>query len=201
MPLRVRVPLPMHSIPLITIILFAALLGSCPSTGDHGIRGVTGQPGGEPVPTPRPEPTPGLPFVITGGGFKWGECLGICRYGFTRTDNAARLTVSDYLGNNIVIDNRATITPVGRSRLEDVTAALETAQLVLVYGCPDCDDGGAAWLTAEIDGIPTTIEWEYANPPAVLAEVDALLDLWIASMTDCLQFSELEHDPGCAPLN
>ena len=63
------------------------------------------------------------------------------------SDGGAVLTGSDRLRNATLFTNSGSLTSSGRERIDSAVAGLAGVTLQETYGCPDCADGGAAYLT------------------------------------------------------
>ncbi len=85
--------------------------------------------------------------------------------------------------------NRGILTAAGRDRLESALADLGDTPLDDVYGCPDCADGGAAYVTLDREGTITRHSMEYGRPPTELTALREFTGDVIEALTAC-------SDPG-----
>ena len=90
--------------------------------------------------------------------------------------------------------------PDGLAALDDILAALAGVSLDPIYGCPDCADGGAAYVNVTRAGAESHHEYEYYEPPGVLVDLDefvsgAMLNLRTCTSTWYMAVAE-ECDPG-----
>ena len=96
--------------------------------------------------------------------------------------------------------NEGALTPVGRERIDAAAAALGDATLEPVYGCPDCADGGAAYLTLARDGVATRHDMEFGEPPAELAELYEIATSLIDSLEGCEPSELADVAESCEPF-
>ena len=95
--------------------------------------------------------------------------------------------------------NRGALTALGRHRIDAVFEGLGGVDLVPVYGCPDCADGGAAYVTLTEDGTTSRHEMEFGNPPGELAELHALAMAMIDALETCVPDELVAIGDDCAP--
>ena len=81
--------------------------------------------------------------------------------------------------------NHGSLTPAGRARLGAALSELDDASLDPVYGCPDCADGGAAYLELSRDGVSERVGMELGNPPDVLAGLYGVSASLIGALETC----------------
>jgi hypothetical protein len=127
------------------------------------------------------------PTPVVAAGSSYGECLGRCDADLAIVGEELSLT---FTSNNSEIPdlvNTGALTAAAIDDLDDLAQALAGEVLLDTYGCPDCDDGGAAHLDRVVGGDAVARStWEHGNPPPVLAGAAALLfDDLIAALTDC----------------
>ena len=79
-------------------------------------------------------------------------------------------------------------------RAQEVVLILE-----LVYGCPDCADGGEKSVTLSRDGVLSIHRYEYSSPPSVFVSLDATVFGAAQGLKDCVT-SETVLVQGQCPL-
>jgi hypothetical protein len=94
--------------------------------------------------------------------------------------------------------NLGTLTSDGQARLRAALATLGRASLDPVYGCPDCADGGAAYLELARGGIVERIQMEYSDPPDVLAELYSISASLIDALESCTSSRLVDVARDCA---
>lgn len=110
-------------------------------------------------------------------GTSFGECLGYCVNELTLTHEEVVLRQRGWEIGGTLPDREYTW-PMDADRWARITAAFDAdafAALDAVYGCPDCADGGAEWIEAPVEGEPKRVTFEYGDPPAAVADLQALL--------------------------
>jgi hypothetical protein len=127
--------------------------------------------------------------IVAGGGRSFGECIGECR--FTLTIAAA--AICDRAVLEICSWDREErcrlldggLTEAGHLQARGLALELEGVRLQERYGCPDCADGGASQLRLIRNGVESTHEYEFGNPPDVLAEHDRFIQGTIDALQNC----------------
>ena len=136
---------------------------------------------------------------LAGAGWSFGMCAGYCLADLVLEGDRVVLTGGSNMTDELLFVNEGTLTPEALSR---ITAALETladTPLEPSYGCPDCADGGAAYLTLVRDGATTRHMMEFGNPPMELAELYALSLSIIAALETCQTDDLVSVAPECQP--
>jgi hypothetical protein len=134
---------------------------------------------------------------IVSAGKSFGMCIGDCNYDLLfATDDAAgcmtvSLTVCEQFFAICATPNQGTLTPAGQAKAMGLAAELSGVALEEVYGCPDCADGGAAKVVLQFGGEISEITYEYANPPDLLASVDAFTQGLIDALTNCVSSEDV----------
>jgi len=186
------------------IFVFATAMGTCPGqngTGDDD-DDTTTTPSDSQPPSESESPTVAPSLNLVSAGNKWGECLGNCRHELNIKGMDIRLEVSEYLGSPVYVTNTGTLTAAGFNRLVGVRHDLQTRNLQSVYGCPDCDDGGASWIVID-DGNNNIShhEYEWGNPPPELQITDGFTqDIWQA-MRACTDSADITMNTPCTSAN
>ena len=122
---------------------------------------------------------------LTGAGWSFGMCGGYCKADLVIDGEALVLTGGGWIGDQPLYVNRGVFTPVGIERVGEMLARLGSKPLDLVYGCPDCADGGAAYLEFDRQGATSRHEMEFSRPPKVLAELHGLALAVIEALETC----------------
>ena len=142
---------------------------------------------------------PGAP-VLLGGGWSFGFCAGQCIGDLTLNGTAARYTITGHRDEDpVFVDNRGMLTLLGMQAVFTAMVELRDVTLDDRYGCPDCADGGASHVTIERAGEASTHTYEYGRPPAILSDVDALLDELMDALETCTSTDHIVVDSNCVP--
>jgi len=136
---------------------------------------------------------------IVEAGWSFGFCIGPCRGELQLDGEASALRVTDRTGNEVFAQNRGRLTSRGSARLLGLAASLPE-DLLERYGCPDCADGGASWVTVARESGTRRTEYEYGNPPPELAATDEFLSSVIQALRECRQTADLTLEAGCTPV-
>jgi hypothetical protein len=137
---------------------------------------------------------------LVGAGWSFGMCVGYCLSDLVVDGDHLVLTGTDRREQATLFVNEGALTPAGRERIDAAVAALGDVILEPVYGCPDCADGGAAYLSFARDGVASRHEMEFGEPPAEIAELHEIAMSLIGSLERC-ETTELVHvAEGCVPV-
>lgn len=123
---------------------------------------------------------------LVGTGWSFGMCLGYCYADLRLDGDGLTLTGSDRESTDPIVVNRGELTADGRARLDAALAGLDPQALEPVYGCPDCADGGAAYLELSRDAGQSRHMMEFGAPPDELAGLDELAMSLITALETCL---------------
>lgn len=117
---------------------------------------------------------------LAGAGWSFGMCLGYCRADLRIDGESLVQTGHDREVEEPLYTNHGQLTSEGLARLD--TAAIELADTPLedTYGCPDCADGGAAYIVLAGSDGETRHDMEFGAAPPDLSE---LYDLSVVLMT------------------
>jgi hypothetical protein len=138
--------------------------------------------------------------AIAGGGWSFGFCEGGCVGALSLGGAAARLVITGNVSDEpVYVDNTGTLTAEGRQVLRQAGIDLGDAALEETYGCPDCEDGGAAHVVLVRGGEISTHTYELGKPPDELAEIDVLVDILMNALEICNSNAYIEVAPSCAP--
>jgi hypothetical protein len=132
-------------------------------------------------------------------GWSFGFCLTYCVADLVIDGDDLSLAGRDRAGEPALYANLGTLTPAGRARLEAALATLGSTPLDTVYGCPDCADGGAAYLDIAHDGVVQRVTMEFDAPPDVLADLYALAMSLSDSLETCVSSDLVEPADDCTP--
>ena len=153
---------------------------------------------GHPVAWAAEAPAAGV-TTLSGAGWSFGMCLGYCAAELELSDTRAGLTGLGREQDMPLFANEGELTAEGLSQLGAATAALDGTTLESVYGCPDCADGGAAYIQLERDGTEFRHEMEFGAPPEALAEVYDLAMAISDALETCTSNELVTVAQGCAP--
>jgi hypothetical protein len=136
---------------------------------------------------------------LVGAGWSFGFCLGGCVADLVIEGDDVSLTGRDRAAGPALYSNRGTLTPNGRARIDAALAALGSTSLDSVYGCPDCADGGAAYLDIVRHEVVERVTMEFEDPPDVLAELYAVAMSLSDSLQSCIANEIVEPADDCLP--
>jgi len=119
--------------------------------------------------------TSGGPEHLVGAGLAYGECLGYCTHQLSIAGRDLEiLHTSNTAGADLVSAGR--LTDAGAAALVGLETDLQARSLAGTYGCPDCNDGGAAYLDLlDGDDLVARVSWAADAPDPVVAGAHALL--------------------------
>lgn len=100
----------------------------------------------------------------------------------------------------VYVDNNATLTAKGVDMVEALALTLVDVELEETYGCPDCDDGGGAYVILRRDDEDSTHTYPFGAPPAELEACDAFTMLIRTAMAGCQSNDFVEISEDCTPL-
>ncbi len=116
------------------------------------------------------------PPSLSGAGWSFGECADSCRGDLAIDEETARYILSDW--NPAIaayLDNSGTLTERFGTESKAALNKFWIATLSPTYGCPDCADGGASYISLRAGHVKSRHDYEYSNPPSELAELDRVL--------------------------
>jgi hypothetical protein len=142
-------------------------------------------------------PTP--PSRIADAGWSFGFCIGLCRGDLALQGLDLSYQLSSRTGEPLSGTNRGRLTAEGAARLDSLASALPR-NLLERYGCPDCADGGAAFVTVVRESSSIRVEYEYRRPPPELVEIDTFLAGLMDALTECRSTPDLVVG-GCVPYS
>jgi hypothetical protein len=136
---------------------------------------------------------------LAGAGWSFGMCAGFCVADLVVGGHRVVLSGTDHRPQGHLFENEGALTPAGRDRFDAALADLGDATLEPTYGCPDCADGGAAYLTITRDGVTTRHDMEFGHPPGALADLYALSMSVIDSLQRCEPSDLVATAGSCVP--
>lgn len=135
---------------------------------------------------------------LIGSGWSFGFCGGYCAADLVLEGDQLTLTGSVH-GLTPLYEHHGALTQVGRARLESALAELEDVRLEPIYGCPDCADQGAAYLTLLRGGAVEKVAMGFATPPDELAELYDLSISLIDALEQCEPSVHVTVADDCVP--
>jgi len=129
----------------------------------------------------------------------YGLCQGYCNE--TVVVNGGQVLYNAFASgiDEPEIDNTGELTQAGTDALR--AAAIDRdVEFDDVYGCPDCNDGGAAELELILDDETQVVQYPIGDAPEDLEPVDALFRELLDTLATCGQSDLVTVDDGCMPL-
>ena len=139
------------------------------------------------------------PAALTGAGWSFGLCMGYCHRDLAVDGDRVSFRGLDRDAEVPLFVNRGVLTDTGLQALAATTAAIEVSTLQEVYGCPDCADGGAAYLVLRQDGIESRHLVEFGRPPAELGPAYQLTQALMSALETCNPGELVTVDDDCTP--
>lgn len=137
--------------------------------------------------------------TLVGAGWSFGMCGGYCQADLVLEDGAVVLTGAGWTSPDPLFLNRGTLTSHGRNRVAVAVAGLGNVPLEDVYGCPDCADGGAAYLVLVREEVVSRHNMDFGRPPDILAELHMLALSIIDALETCRSDQLVEVAEDCDP--
>jgi hypothetical protein len=134
---------------------------------------------------------------LASAGWSFGMCAGYC--GADLSVDGAALVQSGHARapDEQLYEHHGTLTAEGLARLDDAVAALADVTLEDTYGCPDCADGGAAYVVIATGDGESRHAMEFGNPPEVLADVYDLSTAVMSALESCEASALVEVAEDC----
>jgi hypothetical protein len=126
-------------------------------------------------------------------------CGGYCTADLVSIDGLLTLVGSGWTSDEPLYENRGTLTAEGQGLISAAADKLRSVPLESVYGCPDCADGGAAYVVVDLDGVSSRHDMEFGRPPAVLAELHELAMAMIDALETCQSDEMVIVADDCEP--
>jgi hypothetical protein len=125
-------------------------------------------------------------WTLSQGGWSFGECTGWCVGQVSFTARGEVILTLHNAQDERTKEFTGELSPVGVQTL--ASATIRVGGLRNVYGCPDCTDGGASFLTWSKGTAEFTATYDYGSPPAQLQSqyrfVDQVMDALKACKTN-----------------
>lgn len=137
--------------------------------------------------------------ALSGAGWSFGMCLGYCSADLVIDGNQVTVSASDRDADAPLFMNAGTLTALGQESLSAALGGVDATTLESTYGCPDCADGGAAYLSLDQNGATSRHDMEFASPPAELAEAYVLATSLMNALENCQSDELVTTAPECVP--
>ena len=106
-----------------------------------------------------------------GYGTSFGKCIGYCKNSLEITDSKVILFKSTNDGR---LREKKCDKAFSTDEFKALTTLLNSTKIATLpetIGCPDCADGGAEWVSANLDGKVYKVTFEYGKAPKELEAV------------------------------
>lgn len=107
-------------------------------------------------------------------GYSFGECIGFCVGDMVVEQNEQTLTLSTWISNEAE-EYQGIHAASAWNEIQNAIDIDAFCGMADVYGCPDCADGGAEYLSMICDGQEKTVTFEFGTTD--LVEINPLLEL------------------------
>lgn len=115
------------------------------------------------------------------------------------TGVSAQATITNWVPTAPLMDNTGTLTAAGQTQADSIATALVGVNLLAVYGCPDCADGGASYVDVTRQGVLSSHAYEFYNPPPELVDADAFITDVFGGLRSCAATTYVTPDASCVP--
>jgi hypothetical protein len=166
---------------------------------DDAIAGSPVELNGEPVGIVAGAGDIGAVTGLAGAGTSFGMCAGTCVRDLRVDADALTLRGHEHMLAEPVFTNRGQLTVDGQAAVDAAVAGIDNEELQAVYGCPDCADGGAAWVRLEREGGVSEHVMEFGAPPEALAELYEVSAEITASLEACQDSGLVAVAADCVP--
>ncbi len=136
---------------------------------------------------------------LRGGGSYFGECFGACKMDVTVDGDHVNFVASNW-DDTIYVDNDGTLTEAGLAKSKELAAALVGVELEEVYGCPDCDDGGGAYVLLRRNGMDSKHDYPFGQPFTALTGCDEFIKELTSALAGCQSTDNIIVGGDCGPL-
>jgi hypothetical protein len=136
---------------------------------------------------------------LVAAGWSYGMCAGYCRADLIVIGQRLYMQGSDNRPDEPIFVNLGTLTDVGAVQLSAALASVDPASLKDIYGCPDCADGGAAYVGLIAAGQGSRHDMPFGDPPVELAELYELTQSFIGTLEGCRSDRFVTVDADCVP--
>lgn len=134
---------------------------------------------------------------LAGAGWSFGMCLGYCSADLSVDGATLVQSGHDREAAEPLYVNGGELTADGQMRIDAAVAALDGVALEATYGCPDCADGGAAYLTLRGTDRESRHDMEFGAPPEALAELHDLAMAVMTALETCEANELVDTDEEC----
>lgn len=142
---------------------------------------------------------PSDPVSLVAAGWSFGMCGGYCKADLVLAEGSLALTGSGWISDEPLFENRGTLTSAGRERIAAALTKLRGVALEPLYGCPDCADGGAAYLVLDRAGVASWYQMDFGRPPEILARLHDLALGMIDALETCVSDEVVTVADDCDP--
>ena len=94
--------------------------------------------------------------------------------------------------------NGGTLTPLGQEQLDAAVAGLSGIPRDAAYGCPDCADGGAAYLVFTDGASRSRVDMQADQPPELLVGPYRIVTSLLGALQTCASDDLVLVDDQCA---
>lgn len=129
-------------------------------------------------------PTAVVQGHLVAAGYAFGECMSACKGVVEFQGASLHLTISGW-DAKVYSEAKGVLTTGAAAQLQTEESLLAGKSLALTFGCPDCADGGAFFLTFSDGTATSTHTYDYGKPPAELAAIDKIAAAAIAGLKAC----------------
>ena len=136
---------------------------------------------------------------VIGSGTFFGMCFGACKMDVTVDGDKVNFVASNWDGT-VFVDNDGTLTPLGLETAQGLAVELVGIELDEVYGCPDCADGGGAYVMLRREGVDSKHTYSFGQPPADLEECDIFAKALQEALAGCQSNTLITVGDDCGPL-
>ena len=134
-----------------------------------------------------------------GGGTFFGMCAGACKLDVTVDGDKVNFVASNW-DDTIYVDNDGTLTPEGLEAAHTLAADLVGVELQETYGCPDCADGGGAYVVLLRQGVESKHTYSFGQPPVELELCEAFSKVLRDALAGCQSNALITVGDDCGPL-
>lgn len=134
---------------------------------------------------------------LGGAGRSFGMCMGYCSADLVIDGDSLALTGRQHMVDDPLFVNHGALTTSAQERIAAALSSLEGVVLEPVYGCPDCADGGAAYLTISVNGVASRHDMELGSPPLELTDLHGLAMAMIDALERCASNDLVVVAVGC----
>lgn len=136
---------------------------------------------------------------LRGGGTYFGECFGACKMDVTVDGDQVNFVAGNW-DDTIYVDNDGTLTAAGLAKSKELAAALVGVELEEVYGCPDCADGGGAYVLLRRNGVDSKHDYPFGQPFTALTGCDDFVTELKTALAGCQSTDNIIVGDDCGPL-